>query len=151
MLKLWGSIAMQDEYLGFWSFPIFFWVLHYIGKNISTLNQAFIKKHLGKLSSKTIPVGTRSKTFVTSTTGVDTQQMSNQKLFNHYHHACKNHSISLHDSSNHLWDALDFRVPYDLEGLTYFWAYHSSQKVQIPTCKNTVPPKEPIPTWNDIT
>ena len=23
-MKLWGSIAMQDEHLGFWSFPIFF-------------------------------------------------------------------------------------------------------------------------------
>ena len=46
MLKLWGSIAMQDEYLGFWSFPIFFRVSHYIGKNLSTLNQAFIKKQV---------------------------------------------------------------------------------------------------------
>ena len=24
MLKLWGSIAMQDEHISFWSFPIFF-------------------------------------------------------------------------------------------------------------------------------
>ena len=23
-MKLWGSVAMQDELIGFWSFPIFF-------------------------------------------------------------------------------------------------------------------------------
>ena len=78
---------MQDEHLGFWSFPIFFRVLHWTGNNLFTLNQAFSKKHLEKPSSKTFPVATRSKTsFLTSTTAVDTQQMSKiqsmQKSFN---------------------------------------------------------------------
>ena len=68
---------MQDEHIGFWSFPIFFQVLHYTGNKLFTLNQSFIKKHLDKPSSKTyFPVGNRSKTFLTSTTAVDTQQMS---------------------------------------------------------------------------
>ena len=110
---------MQDEHLGFWSFPIFFST----GNNLSTLNQTLIKKYLGKPSSKTFPVGTRNRTsFLTSTTAVDTQQMSKiqttlvvkpniiQSLSQ-----CKNHSINLLDSSNHLWDAPDFRVPYDLK------------------------------------
>ena len=96
---------MQDEHLGFWSFPIFFPSVA-LGNNFSTLNQAFIKKHLGKRSSKTVPMGTRSKTlFLTSTTAVDTQQMSkmqsrrwlNQKLFNHYYNAKISQSIcSIH-------------------------------------------------------
>ena len=77
IFKLWGSIAVQDEYLGFWSFPIFFRVLHQTGNNLFTLNQAFIKKNLEKPSSKTFLVDTRSKTsFLTSATVVDTQQMS---------------------------------------------------------------------------
>ena len=77
-MKLWGSTAMQDEHIGFWSFPIFFPVLHLTGNKLFKLNQAFIKNHLEKPSSKTyFPVGTRSKTsFLTSTTAVDTQQMS---------------------------------------------------------------------------
>ena len=39
---------MQDEHLGFWSFPMFFRVLHQTGNNLFTPNQAFIKKHLEK-------------------------------------------------------------------------------------------------------
>ena len=59
---MWGSIAMQDELIGFWSFPIFFRVLHQTGNKLFTLNQTFIKKHLEKPSSKTyFPVGTRAK------------------------------------------------------------------------------------------
>ena len=34
---------MQDEHLGFWSFPIYIRVLHKTGNNLSTLNQTFIK------------------------------------------------------------------------------------------------------------
>ena len=34
---------MQDEHLGFWSFPILFQVLHYTGNSVSTGNQAFIR------------------------------------------------------------------------------------------------------------
>ena len=44
-MKLWGSVAMQDEIIGFWSFPIFFRVLNQTGNKLFTLNQAFIKKH----------------------------------------------------------------------------------------------------------
>ena len=74
------------------------------------MNQAFIKKHLEKPSSETFPVGTRSKTsFLTSTTVVDTQQISKiqsrlivkPKLIESLS-ACKNHSINLLDSSNHM-------------------------------------------------
>ena len=43
-MKLWGSVAMQDEIIGFWSFPIFFRVLNQTGNKLFTLNQAFIKK-----------------------------------------------------------------------------------------------------------
>ena len=77
-MKLWSSIAVQDELIGFWSFPIFFQVLHKTGDKLFTLHQAFTKKHLEKPSSNTyFPVGTRSKTsFLTSATAVDTQQMS---------------------------------------------------------------------------
>ena len=99
---------MQDEHLGLWSFPIFFQVLHYTGNNFSTLNQAFIKKHLGKLSSKTFPVGTRNKTFLIGTTAMDIQPMSKiqsrlvvkPKIIQSLS-ACKNHSINLLDSSNY--------------------------------------------------
>ena len=42
--KLWGSLAMQEEYLGLWSFPIFFGVLHETGKKPLTLNEAFMKR-----------------------------------------------------------------------------------------------------------
>ena len=31
--------------------------------------------------------------------------------------ACKNHWINLLGSLNHMWDAPDFKVPYDLKGL----------------------------------
>ena len=66
---------MQDERIGFWSFTIFFRVLHYTGNKIFILNQAFTKKHLEKPSSKTyFPVGTTS--FLTNTAAVDTQKMS---------------------------------------------------------------------------
>ena len=60
------------------------------------LIKLLLKKLLEKPSSKSFPMGTRSKTlFLTSATAVDTQQIlkiqsrlwSNQKLFNHYHHA----------------------------------------------------------------
>ena len=62
MLKLWGSIAMQDEHISFWSFPIFFRVLHQTGNKLFRLNQAFIKKHLEKPSSKDyFPVDTTAK------------------------------------------------------------------------------------------
>ena len=54
MLKLWGSIAMQDEHISFWSFPIFFRVLHQTGNKLFALNQAFIKKHFEKQSLKLI-------------------------------------------------------------------------------------------------
>ena len=37
-----GSVAMQLT--GFWSFPIFFGVLHETGSKLFTFNQAFIKK-----------------------------------------------------------------------------------------------------------
>ena len=56
-----------------------------------------LKKHFRKPSSKSFPMGTRSKiSFVTSTSAVDTQQISkimsrlgwtNPNLFNHYHYA----------------------------------------------------------------
>ena len=58
-MKLWGSIATQDEHIVFWSFPIFFQVLHYTGNKLFELHQAFIKKYL-ELS------------FLTSTAAVDT-------------------------------------------------------------------------------
>ena len=62
ILKLWGSVAMQDQHIRFWSFPIFFGVLHQAGNKLFTLNQAFIKTYLEKASSKTyFPVGTRAK------------------------------------------------------------------------------------------
>ena len=44
MLKLWGSIAMQDEHVSFWSFPIFFRVLHQTG-NFSHLIKLFLKNN----------------------------------------------------------------------------------------------------------
>ena len=101
---------MQDEHLGFWSFPMFFRVLHPTGNNLFTPNQAFIKKHLEKGISKTFPVGTKSKTsFLTSKTAVGTQQIS--KIQNRLVvklkiieslSACKNHSINWLDSSNHM-------------------------------------------------
>ena len=101
---------MQDEHLGFWSFPMFFRVLHQTGNNLFTPNQAFIKKHLEIGSSKTFPVGTKSKTsFLTSKTAVGTQQIS--KIQNRLVvklkiieslSACKNHSINWLDSSNHM-------------------------------------------------
>ena len=65
---------------------------------------------------------TRSKTsFLTSTTPVDTQEMSKiqsrlvvkPKIIQSLS-PCKNHSINLLNSSNHLSDAPDFRVSYDL-------------------------------------
>ena len=59
-MQLLGLIAMQDERLGFWSFPVFVRVLQWTGNNLFTFNQAFIKKHLEKSSSKTLPLGTRS-------------------------------------------------------------------------------------------
>ena len=53
---------MQDEHIGFWSFPIFFRVWHYTGNKLCTLNQAFIKKDLEKPSSETcFQVATRAK------------------------------------------------------------------------------------------
>ena len=64
-----------------------------ITQSLITLNQAFIRKILGKLSSKTFPVGTRSKTSLLTTrhladcSGHPADWWSNQKLFNHYHHA----------------------------------------------------------------
>ena len=114
-MKLWGSVGMQDEHLGFWSFLILFRQETYL----STLNQAFIKKHSGKPSSKIFSVGTRNKTFLTSTTTVDTQQMSKiqsrlvvkpvQKSFNQSARFIKS-----------FVRAPDFRVPYDLKGLPIF-------------------------------
>ena len=35
---------MQEEYLGLWSFPIFFGVLHETGQKPLTLNEAFMKR-----------------------------------------------------------------------------------------------------------
>ena len=71
-MKLWGSKAMKDEYLGFWSFLIFLW-------------QETIFSHLIKLLLKNIwenqvlklflwALGTTS--FLTTTTAVNFQQMS---------------------------------------------------------------------------
>ena len=76
-------------------------------------------------------MGTKSKTsFLTSTTAVDNQQMSNtqsrlvvQPKIVQSLSPYKNHSISLLDSSNHLCNASDFRVSYDLKGFTHFRAY----------------------------
>ena len=73
-------------------------------------------------------MGTRSKTlFLTSTTAVDTQQMSKiqsrlvvKPKIIQLLSLSKNHSISLLNPSNHLRDAPDFRVSYDLKGLTHF-------------------------------
>ena len=68
------------------------------------LNQAFIKEYFEKTSSKTFHMDTRGKkSFLTSTTAVDTQQMSNyrvdcrsnQKLLNHYQQAKIIQSICL--------------------------------------------------------
>ena len=67
---------------------------------VSTFNQAFMKTFLVSTSSKT--------SFLTSTTAVDTQQMSKiqsrllvkPKIIQSLS-ACKNHSINLLDSSNH--------------------------------------------------
>ena len=70
ILKFWGSIAIQDEHLGFWSSP----TLHLTGNNLYTLNQAFLKNLLEKSSSKNIFVGNKSKTsFLTKTTAMDIQ------------------------------------------------------------------------------
>ena len=68
------------------------------------------QRHLGKTSSKTFPVGTRNKTTsLTSTTAVDTQPMSEiqgrlvvKPKITQPLSACKNDSISLLDSSNHM-------------------------------------------------
>ena len=76
-------------------------------------------------------MGTRSKTsFLTSTTAVDTQQMSKiqsrlvvkPKIIQSLS-PCKNHLINPLDSSSHLCDAPDFGVPYDLKAFTHFCAY----------------------------
>ena len=82
---------------------------------------------MGKLSSKTFPYETRNKTFLTSTNTVNTQQMSKiqsrlvvkPKIIPSLS-PCKNHLINLLDSLNHLCDAPDFGVSYDLKGLTHF-------------------------------
>ena len=127
------------EIVGFNShsgWAVIFLVISHIfsrGRNLFTLNQALIKKHLGTPSSKTFPVGTRNKTsFLTGATAVNTQQMYPESIQSRLVvkpeciqslSQCKNHSINLLNSSNHLWDAPDFRVPYDRKGLTHFWAY----------------------------
>ena len=90
MLKFWncgGWIAMQDKHLDIWPFHIFFWQ----ETNPSTLNKAFIKKHLGKTSSKTSFVGIRNKIFLTATPRkcqkYTINWWSNQTLFDHCHNA----------------------------------------------------------------
>ena len=112
--KLWDSVVMQYEHLGFWSFPIFFWQ----EKIFPHLIMLLLKK-IWENQALTLSVSTRNKTFWTSTTAVGTQQMSKiqrkmvvklkfiQSLLK-----CKNLSINLLDSSNHLWDAPNFRVPW---------------------------------------
>ena len=68
---------MLDEHLSFWSLPHFFEYCIRQETIFPHLIKLLLKKHLGKPSSKTSPVGTRSKTsFLTSTTAVGTQQMS---------------------------------------------------------------------------
>ena len=92
-----GFNSHVDEHLGFWSLPIFFRVLHWTGINLSTLNQAFIKKYLGKPSSKTFPVGSRSKaSFLTSTTAPETQEMLKRIIQSLSQ--CKNYSLNLLNS-----------------------------------------------------
>ena len=55
-------MTTQEEYIGFWSLSMF------------TLNQAFIKKHLGKPISKIFSEGASNKTsFWTGTTAVNLQ------------------------------------------------------------------------------
>ena len=74
---------MQDEDIGFWSFPKFFEYCIRQETNFSRLIQVLFKKNIWKnqvlkLGFRT--VGTRNKTpFLTSTTTVDTKQMSNVK------------------------------------------------------------------------
>ena len=85
---------------------------------------------MGKPSSKTFSMGTRSKTsFLTSTTAVNTQLISKiqsrlvvKPKFIHILSPCKNYLINLLDSSNHLCDAPDFRFSYDLKAPTHFCA-----------------------------
>ena len=98
-MKLWGSVAMQDEFIGFRPFSIFFRVLQ-------------------KPSSKIyFPVGTRSKTFLASTTTLGIQQMS--KIQNRL--AVKPKIIDSVCSNNQIMgDAPDFRVTYDLKVLSIF-------------------------------
>ena len=81
--------------VGFWSFSIVF--EYYFRRET-------IFPHLGKPSSRNFPVGTRSKTSsLTSITAVDSQQRLVVKpKFIQSISACKNHSISLLSSSNHL-------------------------------------------------
>ena len=109
---------MQDEHLGFWSFPLFFFFL--TGNNLSTLNQAFIKKHSGKPSFKTFPVGIRNKTsFLTRTTAVDTQHMSKTQS----RLVVKPVQKSFDQSARFIKSFVrvtDCRVPFDLKGLTHF-------------------------------
>ena len=122
---------MQDKHIGFWSFPIFFRVFHRQETIFPHLIKLLLKKHLGKPSSKTLPMGTRRKTsFLTSATAVDTQQISKiqsrlvvkPKIIQSLS-PCKNHLINPLNSSNNLWDASDFRVSYELKTLTHFCAY----------------------------
>ena len=94
VLKLWGSIIMQGEHLGFWSFPILFQVLHQIGNNLSTLNQAFIKSIWENQVLKLFLWSLETKHFqqvqlqwtLRKCQGHRADQWSNQKLFNHCQH-----------------------------------------------------------------
>ena len=97
-------------------------------QSFSHIIKILLKKHLEKPNSKTFPVGTRSKTsFLTSTTAVDTQQMSKTqsrlvvkpKIIESLS-ACKIiQSICLvHQIICEMH--LIFRVSYDLKGPTHF-------------------------------
>ena len=86
---------------------------------------------MGRPNSKTFPAGTVNKTFLTSTTAMDTQQMSKiqsrlaikPKIIQSLS-ACKNHSVNLLYSSNLLWHTPDFRVPWSKRSRT-FWSMPS--------------------------
>ena len=110
--KLWGSITMQVISHNFFEYCIRQEII------FPHLIKLVLLKTFGNPSSKTFPVGNRSKTFLTGTT-VYTQQMSKirtrlvvkPKIIQSLS-TCQNHSINLLDSLNpHMSDTPDFRIP----------------------------------------
>ena len=62
-----------------------------------------------------------SSAFTYQTQRVEWQ--SNQKLFLPSPSACTNHSINLLNSSNHLWDTPDLRLPWSIGPCYNYWKW----------------------------